>query len=48
MQVKRLDPEYRNKERLSDILNKRKRRHDAVKRQDERLRDAKARRKKRK
>lgn len=48
MQVKRLDPEYRNKERLSDILNKRKRRQDADKRQDERLRDAKARRKKRK
>lgn len=23
MQIKRLDPEYRNKERLSDILNKR-------------------------
>lgn len=48
MQVKRLDPEYRNKERLSDILNKRKQRQDADKRQDERLRDAKAKREKRK
>lgn len=48
MRVKRVDPEYRNKERLSDILNKRKRRQDADKRQEEKSRDAKARREKRK